>query len=427
MNYKLRMRYYFTVILLITLLAVPWLAVNYPEQTDFAYSVAKGIENSITGSLASAILARSPKSVQEIQARYTPTSPKKVRVLLVPGHEPGYGGAEYGDLKERDINVELADDLARFLNENGRYEVITTRTATDWNPVFADYFKTHWDEIDAWQKQARMEARQMVSVGQLKPAVVPVNHNNVRPDIGLRLFGITKWANENDIDITIHIHVNDDPRHNSRVAGEHSGFAIYVPEHQLGNSSTTQAIAANVFKRLERYNPTSDLAVEAGGFIEEPELIAIGVNNTAAAASMLIEYGYIYEQQFTNPEVHTQAINDLAFQTYLGLQDFFGSGNNITRAYDTLMLPRNFNRQMSKTGYKPEDVFALQTALILEGAYPPSATDKNACPRTGRFGPCTEEALAAFQKKHQITDEKGVVGTKTLGVLNQLYSVNQQK
>ncbi len=421
------MRYYLTVILLITFLAVPWLMVNYPDQTDYVLSVAHSIEDSLTGNLASAILARSPKSVQEIQARYTPTSPKKVRILLVPGHEPGYGGAEYGDIKERDINVELAEDLSHLLNENGRYEVITTRTSTDWNPLFSEYFKTHWDDINSWQKQASTEAKQMVSVGQLKQAIIPVSHNDAPHNIALRLFGITKWANENDIDITIHIHVNDDPRHNSRVAGDHSGFAIYVPEHQLGNSSTTQAIASNVFKRLSRYNPTSDLAVEAGGFIEEPELIAIGVNNTAAAASMLVEYGYIYEQQFTNVEVHTQAVSDLAFQTYLGLQDFFGSGNNITRAYDTLMLPRTFNRQMSKTGYKPENVFALQTALILEGAYPPDKNNKNSCPRSGKFGPCTEEALAVFQKKHKIVEEKGYVGTKTLGILNQLYSVKSEK
>lgn len=416
------MRYYLTLIFIFTLLAVPWLFVNYPDQSNYALSIAKGIENQI----ASAILARNPKSVQEIQARYAPTSPRKVRILLVPGHEPTDGGSNFGSVYERDLALQLTDDLAKLLEDNGRYEVVRTRDQSGWNPVFKNYFKDSWDSIMQWQKDAKKEEVHLQTIGQVKKAIPLVNHNDAPVNVAMRLYGITKWANENDIDIAIHVHFNDYPRPNMREVGKYSGFSIYVPERQLGNSTTTQAIASTVFKRLARYNPVSDLPVESGGIIEEPELIAVGVFNTAASASMVVEYGYIYEPQFTNPEIKDQAISDLAFQTYLGLQDFFGSGNNVTRAYDTLMLPRNFNRQISKLGARAEDVFALQTALMLEGMYPPKGSKKNECPRSGKFGPCTELAIGLFQKKYDISGEAGMVGTKTLGALNQLYSLKAQ-
>ncbi len=413
------MRYYIASFFLIAVLFVPWLMYTYPEQTDYALSIARGIESQF----ASVILSRSPKSVAEIQARYTPSSPKKVRILLVPGHEPNYGGAEFGTLKERVLAVELAEDLEKFLSENGHYEVFVSRDTHNWSPEFEAYYKNSWNDIVSWIKEAKTETINLTSVGKFKYTVPPVTHNNVRNDVGVRLYGINKWANEHDIDITIHIHLNDHPRAKRGQPGEYSGFAIYVPESQLGNSSTTRVIADNIYNRLGRYNPPSDLAGEADGIIEESELIAVGVNNTATAASLLIEYGYIYESQFLDPTVRSRALSDLAFQTYLGLQDFFKSGNDITRAYDTLMLPRSFNQEMSKTGGNSEDIFALQTALILEGVYPPRNKGRNDCPRTGKFGLCTQAALEAFQKKHGITDESGRAGSKTLKILNQLYSV----
>jgi N-acetylmuramoyl-L-alanine amidase len=55
----------------------------------------------------------------------------------VPGHEPGYGGAEYGSLKEREMNVELANDLSEFLKNNGHYEVIGARQHK-WNPTLPE-------------------------------------------------------------------------------------------------------------------------------------------------------------------------------------------------------------------------------------------------------------------------------------------------
>jgi hypothetical protein len=169
-----------------------------------------------------------------------------------------------------------------------------------------------------------------------------------RTDVALRLYGINKWENENNVDIAIHVHINDNPRRNPTGPGIYSGFTMYVPEKEYTNSPTTKAVAETIFKRLAKYNPVSDLPIEDNGIVEEGDLIAIGAHNTANAASMLIEYGYIYEPQFQDKTVRLETLKDMAFQTYLGLQDFFGSGNDVSFAYDTLMLPHAWKGNLSR-------------------------------------------------------------------------------
>jgi hypothetical protein len=263
----------------------------------------------------------------------------------------------------------------------------------------------------------------LIAVGTVKQAPPTIIHNTAPDNVAYRLYGITKWANENDIDIIIHIHFNDYPGHAHNVAGNYSGFAIYVPEKQYLNSTTTIAVANDVSKRLVKYNPVSDLPGESTGIVEEPDLIAIGANNTSDAASMLIEYGYIYEPQFVNAGLRSAALEDLAFETYLGLQDFFDANNvaNTSLSYDTLLLPHKWNNSITKSDASSSDVYALQTALIIDGDYPPSGKNMNDCPRTGSLGPCTVSALGELQGKYGITDEKGIVGPKTRSVLNSKF------
>jgi hypothetical protein len=91
--------------------------------------------------------------------------------LIVPGHQPDYGGAEYmshyGDIKERDLVVELAQDLQTFLDGNNRYQVIVARDTESWNPIFTDYFKTEWNDIIDWENAYKQQFSAMVADGSL--------------------------------------------------------------------------------------------------------------------------------------------------------------------------------------------------------------------------------------------------------------------
>ena len=421
------MRQYLGILFVVVILLVPWMAYNYPAETQsFISSIGD-----IGSQLAAVIITHNPKTIAQLQSRYSGVAPvasfaqpKKVRVLIVPGHEPDYGGAEYGSLKERNMTVELAGDLQQFLSNNSRYEVIVTRDTKSWSPTFTNYFKTGWNDIIEWQKAHKDEIVNLERLGQYHPVAPKVEHQNVPNDVAYRIYGIDKWVDENDIDIVIHVHFNDYPGHGT-VPGDYSGIAIYVPQKQYDNSKTTQVIADSIFKRLSKYNPISNLAGESGGIVQDQDLIAVGAYNSVDAASMLIEYGYIYEPQFTDATLHDSAIKDLAFQTYLGLQDFFDPRNavNQTSSVDTLVMPHQWTNSITANNAKVSDIFALQTALVIDGDYPPNNKSMNDCPRNGSLGPCTKAALQSFQDKFGITSEKGMVGPKTIDALNRVFGI----
>lgn len=414
-----KMRHLIIACLLFALIGAPWIVNNYPIQFQY---ITDAIVN-VAGQIA-AVIVHKPKTVAGLQSKYNISATRgtdKIRILLVPGHEPDYGGAEYRGLKERDMNIELANNLAEILKNNSKYEVFVTRDDKSWLPELSDYFKNSWGDIVEWKNLYKEEYQGLQSIIGNNSTKPKVYHNSAPNNVALRLYGITKWANEKDMDIVIHIHFNDNPGHTPNSPGKYGGFAIYVPEEQFVNSTTTKTIVESIFQRLSKYNAISDLKGESEGVIEESELIAIGVYNTADAPSMLIEYGYIYEPQFADKNTRDLAIKDFAFQTYLGIQDFFGSGNDYSLAYDTLMLPYRWQREIKINDGPSKDILALQTALQSKGLYPPTSRNKNDCPRTGTFGSCTKAALIEFQSKNGIKDENGIVGPKTLEVLNKEY------
>lgn len=417
------MRYYLAAFLALSFFVAPWLSAAFPGPTESVLnSISKAGEQ-----IAAVILARNPVTVEQLKIDYAAAESrkgKKIRILVVPGHEPGFGGTEYGPLKERDLNVEVAENLIGYLRRNPRYEVFTTRDKSAWLPEFSSYFKADRDEIVAWQKNNKTEQKRLIEVGSFTPSTPVIYHNTVDTETGIRLHGINKWANENNIDIAIHIHFNDWPHTRGDDADKYTGFAIYVPEPQFANSASAKALAGTVFKRLAKYNPISNLRGESSGIVEEQDLIAIGSYNSLDAASMLIEYSYIYEPQLADRELRGLFLKEVAYETYLGLLDFFDEykAAEESLAFDTLVLPHRWEKPLSGKGDSPAEVFALQTALMLDGDYPPRGSSQRDCPRTGKLGPCTRSALEWFKKKYDISGEKEIAGQKTLDVLNRIFS-----
>ena len=397
---------------------IVWFVVNqHSVTTYFSGSIKQAGDN------LAAVFFRQSITVLDLKNKYQNSlnGQNRIHVLVVPGHEPGVGGAEFGKLKERDMVVELGNYLVGFLNNDGHYDTTITRDKTAWNTIFSNYFATNWDSIIAFYRNQKTQMSSLLNVGLVKPTS-GAYHVNATPDVAIRLYGINKWANENNVDIEIHIHFNDFPRKKQSAPGQYNGFTIYVPEGQYSNSSSTKAVASAVFARLSKYNPVSNLKTEDAGIVEDQDLIAVGSNNNANAASMLIEYGYIYEPQFQDATIRDLALRDMAYQTYLGLQDFFGQ-TRLSRAYDTLTLPYAWNSTISKknAGVYKSDVYALQNALTVDGEYPVQGNTKNECPVSGVFGPCTVDAIKAFQSKYNVKGESGVLGPKTRAALGSLY------
>ena len=345
----------------------------------------------------------------------------KIRVLIVPGHEPDNGGTNFGNLYERNLVVSIGEDLQQFLSANNNYQTFLTRNTEAWNPTFAAYFQNDWNQIISWEKAAKNSfLKNNVPNANGKQEIA----NAAAADDALRLYGITKWANENNIDLMIHLHLNNYPDAMAKgIAGKYSGLVMYMPADDLSNSVESKPIAEAVFNRLSLYNPISNLKVESQGLEQDDQLIAMGSYDTAKIATMLIEYDYIYEPQFVNPQVQTIALKDLAYQTYLGLQDYYNGNTNVvaTSSYNPSANVYAWNTPVASANSNPDDIYAMQTALIMDGDYPPKGKTKNDCPHSGTFGSCTKLAITAFQKKNNIISETSF-GTKTFNLLNNIYN-----
>lgn len=264
-------------------------------------------------------------TVSDLKQKYlgASTTEKKVRILIVPGHEPDYGGAEYKNLKERDLNVEMAEVLKDKLSADTRFEIILSRDKNDWNPEIKKYFTEHWADIIAFKTSKKTTMKSLLNSGQVAKVSDGLKHNAAPDDVAIRLFGLNKWANENGVDIMLHVHFNDNPRANDSKPGDYRGFAIYVPDKQYSNSKATQSLALSIFKELNRSFAVSNLPKENAGIIPNQDLIALGQSNSVDGVSLLIEYGYLYRDTFINLNSRQKIFDELGKETYIGIENFF--------------------------------------------------------------------------------------------------------
>ncbi len=347
---------------------------------------------------------------------------KTLNILIVPGHDDDIWGAQFNGVKEADLNVELAQYLKSFLEKEKGFNVFLVRDARGYDPIFLNYFSQNRAPIISFIDQYKTIMKSAVEVGLVKINNI-VEHNTAERETVIKLYGINKWANEHDIDIVVNIHFNDYPGRRYERRGKYSGFAIYVPESQFSNSKASLALARPVFEQLAKYLPVSDLPKEQNGIIEDQELIAIGANNSLDSAVLFLEYGYIYESQFTNKNIRKVALEEAAYQTYLGIKNFFdGTSNPLTQRYDLLSDSYSWSDNLSKGLRGSKDVFALQLALVQNEIYPPKELSKNDCPINGNFGKCTDRAVKDFQIKYNIEPPVGRVGPLTRGKLNEIFS-----
>ena len=184
--------------------------------------------------------------ILQVRADITP-----IRILLVPGHDDEVWGAQYGNLKEANMNLAVATRLYNLLKKDKRFKVFITRDNNGYTKEFADYFSLHKDEILAFKENAKKKTQDEIASGNfVQKTNTP--HHNVSEDIAIRLYGINKWANENKMDAVIHIHFNDYPRPNKWIIGKYKGFNIYIPDGQLANWEESGQLAANIFTQLHK-------------------------------------------------------------------------------------------------------------------------------------------------------------------------------
>ncbi|KKU52726.1 MAG: hypothetical protein A3G60_01490 [Candidatus Ryanbacteria bacterium RIFCSPLOWO2_12_FULL_47_9c] len=365
---------------------------------------------------------------EDLHRTYTSRS-QKIRVLIVPGHDNEYSGGYYRGIREADLNLVLAKELYDQFEPDERFSVFTARDFTTgaYTPEFENFFKNQESTIRKFRDNLRSNMKLFVAHGTIQRNT-PIDRNPVNNIVSLRLYGINKWANDNDIDIVFHVHFNDYPGRSANRPGKYSGFAVYAPENQYGNAMASVDVARTLYTQLARNFSPSDLPIEQGGFLQDQELIAVGSNASRNGVSLLVEYGYIYEPQFVNVETRGPIIKELAFHTYRGIDNYFKK-RLYTDALETTLLPFNWSTVLRKGMAGSRAVLALQAALKGEGLYPPLSETSRTCPINGNFGPCTENAVRLFQERYfadvlapyGLAQGTGVVGPSTLSLLNKLH------
>ena len=245
-----------------------------------------------------------------------------IKILLVPGHDDTAWGAQYGNLKEADMNLVLAKQLFNILKKDKRFEVHITRDGSGYTKEFSAYFSKEWSNINLFLENAKKEMQNKIERGEfIEKELTP--HNAAIESMATVLYGINKWANENGTDAVIHIHFNDYPRPNKWTVGDYKGFAIYMPEEQMVNSKESVNLAQSILKQLRKKYITSTYEKELGGLIPDQKLIALGANDTlfSCVRSVLIEYGYIY--RFRNSVMRHRVYTNMANLTATGIKKYF--------------------------------------------------------------------------------------------------------
>ncbi|MES2315179.1 MAG: hypothetical protein V4486_00365 [Patescibacteria group bacterium] len=247
---------------------------------------------------------------------------KPIKILLVPGHDNEVWGAQYGNLKEADMNLKLALTIYDELKNDKRFQVNITRNWHGYTPEFINYFEGEQANIVAFRDTAKAARADIIDKGGFVQGE-NVPHNPASGHASLVLYGINQWASGHGIDLVLHIHFNDYPRPSSTSPGQYKGFAIYVPESQMVNSVESTKLANNIFIELKKKYVVSDYEPEKQGIIPDQNLIALGANGTLTPSvrSTLIEYGYIY--RFGNSIMRHKAYTNMASLTTAGIKNYF--------------------------------------------------------------------------------------------------------
>lgn len=247
-----------------------------------------------------------------------------IKILLVPGHDNEVWGAQYGNIKEADMNLVLATQIYNILKKDKRFEVYITRDKNGYTKEFSDYFSNNKADIISFKNNAKEETQVKIDNGTIleKSGVI---HNAVNEETAIELYGINKWANKNKIDAVISVHFNDYLRATKWTIGKYKGFVIYMPDGQMVNSPESSKLAKSIFSQLSKKYITSTYIKEKGGLISDQNLIALGASNTlnGSVNSVLIEYGYIYQKIFRNSTTRHQAYKDMAILTTGGVVNYF--------------------------------------------------------------------------------------------------------
>ncbi len=246
---------------------------------------------------------------------------EQVKILIVPGHEPNSGGAdEFKKIKERDLNLQLSEILQNILSKNTKLEISLARDKNGWNKDLEKFVTTNETKIMDWAASNKKEMLARADKGEFKIIDPDMKHNEAASNAVLFLYGTNKWIEENKIDLTIHIHFNNNPKINGKP--NYRGYSMYIPEKQYSNSSSSRIFANYLNEEIFKIQKQSNMPQEKDIIIESQELIAIGNYDTLKIPSVVVEYAYIYEPVMLSSSTRNAFIEKAASSTATAINQY---------------------------------------------------------------------------------------------------------
>lgn len=390
---------------------------------SFGIAVSRTLSFSDTRSFLASVFFTDSVTVAGLTSKYEHAGglgTKKVRILIVPGHDNESWGTEFRGVREADMTAAVGEELFTLLSADPEFEPILLRSRQGYAPEFLEYFSKERGAVEAFVTGKKAIMNEMLRHGFLRRSE-NVIHNSAAADVAAKLYAVNRFANDRGVDIVLHLHFNDYPGRPYHRQGRYEGFAIYTPAAEYSNATASNAFAHSLFAQFSKFYAESSFPQENGGIVPDQDLIAVGAYNTLDPVGALIEYGYIYETKFLDKKIREAFLRELAFQTYVGVNRFFGNEKEAIRRYQTTFLPHTWRDPLSVGMYHNPAVLSLQAALFLEDLYPPRGATKRSCPLSGSFGPCTARSVAHFQEKYAIAPATGVAGERTIRKLNAMY------
>ncbi len=340
-----------------------------------------------------------------------------VEILIVPGHDNHYSGAVFRGQREADMNLLLAQKIARELSTDPNVFVTVSRDENGFYPPLARYLDENKDEINKFIIDSKKSTNRFLIKNDIE--VDPgITHNDAPGEVAFGLYGINKWIADRSFDLVLHVHFNDDSSHWGDNLGEYGGYTIYVPDKNLPNADKALPLAQSIGREMRKTFYPSDLPLEKNlsdefGLVPDFKLIAVGSNRTLETPSILVEYSYIYEPHMASEFLDVST-------TMMSRATARGIFNMLSGPQEWRNLSYFWKRPLSLSVKKDIDVLALQFGLRELGFYPPKNHDRDNCPFTGFYGPCTQKAVKEFQKANNLTPD-GSAGPKTLGIMNGVF------
>jgi len=252
---------------------------------------------SILGGASFAFAITTPELKKTLSDRYM--SGEILKVLIVPGHDDEFSGAKFRKEREADMTLSVAKQLANFLGQDPQLIVVVARDGGGYIPSLHNYFESQTLVVNEFIKSHSVQMKKDIASGNI---IIPkqVPHGNASKIPLYRLYAINKWATEQDFDMVIHIHFNDEGSRYLTSPGKFSGYAVYVPDSNLLGAPASKELGTAIAKHLKRDFNLSNMSYEHNrsdehGVVSDIKLIALGANKTIAIPRVLIEYSYIYE------------------------------------------------------------------------------------------------------------------------------------